>query len=367
MEKRDYYETLNISRDAGDDDIKRAYRKLAMQYHPDRNPGDKEAEEKFKEASEAYEVLRDRDKRRIYDQYGHEGLQGSGFSGFSGFDDIFSSFGDIFEDFLGFGSGGRRRNRPVKGNNLRYDMELTLEEAFSGKEEKIEFKKWGSCETCSGTGVEPGHEPRTCSTCNGNGQVIRSQGFFQIKTTCPACNGSGKMITDPCHDCSGRGKVQVERNINLKIPPGVDTGSQLRLRGEGEAGELGGPPGDLFVVIYVKDHDLFKREGDHLYCEIPISFVQAALGDKISIPVLGEEKTCELTIPQGTQPGDVTSIPEKGMPGISKKRRGQLLVKLIVKIPEKLSTRQRELLEEFAESEGTGSGKKKKKKRKFFG
>ena len=363
MDKRDYYETLDISRDAGDDEIKRAYRKLAMQHHPDRNPGDKEAEEKFKEASEAYEVLRDREKRQIYDQYGHEGLQGSGFSGFSGFEDIFSSFGDIFEDFFSFGSGSRRRNRPVKGNNLRYNMELTLEEAFSGKEEVIEFQKWGICETCSGSGITPGSEPQMCGTCHGQGQVVRSQGFFQIKTTCPACNGSGRIIKDPCVDCTGRGKVRVDRSINLKIPPGVDTGSQLRLRGEGEAGEMGGPSGDLFVVMHVKDHNLFKREGDHLFCEIPVSFVQAALGDTITIPVLGDEETYEMDVPHGTQPGDILSISEKGMPGINSKKRGQLLVKLEVKIPKKLSKRQKELLEEFAKTEGVDL---KKKKRKLF-
>ncbi|MBN1905839.1 MAG: molecular chaperone DnaJ [Deltaproteobacteria bacterium] len=364
MDKRDYYETLNLSRDAGDDDIKRAYRKLAMQYHPDRNPGNKEAEDKFKEASEAYEVLRDSEKRQIYDQYGHEGLQGTGFRGFSGFDDIFSSFGDIFEDFFSFGSGGRRRNRPVQGNSLRYNMEITLEEAYSGKEEVIEFKKWGRCETCDGSGVTPGSEPQVCSTCRGNGQVVRSQGFFQIKTPCPSCNGSGRIIKDPCKACSGRGKVQVERSINLKIPPGVDTGSQLRLRGEGEAGELGGPPGDLFVVIHVSDHNLFKREGDHLYCEIPISFVQAALGDKITIPVIGAEDGYEMEIPKGAQPGDIISIPEMGMPGINSRKRGQLLVKLNVLIPKKLNSKQQELLEEFAKTEGID---RKKKKRKLFG
>ncbi len=364
MDKRDYYEILNISRDAGDDEIKKAYRKLAMQFHPDRNPGDKESEEKFKEASEAYEVLRDREKRHLYDQYGHEGLQGTGFSGFSGFDDIFSSFGDIFEDFFSFGSGSRRRNRPVQGSNLRYNLELTLEEAFSGKEEVIEFQKWGACNTCDGTGITPGSEPQMCGTCGGKGQVIRSQGFFQIKTTCPSCNGRGRIIKDPCTDCSGRGKIQVERSINLKIPPGVDTGSQLRLRGEGEAGELGGPPGDLFVVMHVKEHNLFKREGNHLYCEIPVSFVQAALGDTITIPVLGDEEIYDMEIPHGTQPGDIISIPDKGMPGINSKKRGQLLVKLDVKIPKKLSKKQRELLEEFAKTEGIEN---KKKKRKLFG
>ena len=362
MDKRDYYEILAISRDADDDEIKRAYRKLAMQYHPDRNPGNKDAEEKFKEASEAYEVLRDGEKRQIYDQYGHEGLQGRGFSGFSGFEDIFSSFGDIFEDFFSFGSGSRRRNRPVQGNSLRYNMEITLEEAFAGKEEVIEFKKWGTCNSCNGSGITPGSEPQVCGTCRGNGQVVRSQGFFQIKTTCPACNGTGKIIKDPCVDCGGRGKVQVDRSINLKIPPGVDTGSQLRLRGEGEAGELGGPPGDLFVVLHVKDHNFFKREGDHLFCEIPVSFVQAALGDVIKIPVLGDEENYEMDIPHGTQPGDIISIPEKGMPGINSKKRGQLLVKMNVQIPRKLSKKQRDILEEFAKTEGI-----ERKKKKLFG
>ncbi len=364
MDKRDYYEVLNVSRDANDDDIKKAYRKQAMQFHPDRNPGNKEAEDKFKEASEAYEVLRDKEKRQLYDQYGHEGLQGSGYSGFNGFDDIFSNFGDIFEDFFSFGGSSRRRNRPVQGNNLRYNLELTLEEAFSGKEELIEFQKWGSCGSCSGSGVTPGSQPQTCGTCNGKGQVIRSQGFFQIKTTCPSCNGSGRMITDPCKDCAGKGKVKVDRSINLKIPPGVDTGSQLRLRGEGEAGELGGPSGDLFVVMHVKEHEFFKREGSHLYCEIPISFVQAALGDKITIPVLGEEETFEMEIPHGTQPGDIVTVPDKGMPGINTKKRGKLFVELNVQIPKKLNKKQKELLEEFAETEGI---EKKKKKRKLFG
>ena len=363
MDKRDYYEILAISRDADDDEIKRAYRKLAMQYHPDRNPGNKDAEEKFKEASEAYEVLRDGEKRQIYDQYGHEGLQGRGFSGFSGFEDIFSSFGDIFEDFFSFGSGSRRRNRPVQGNSLRYNMEITLEEAFAGKEEVIEFKKWGACNSCDGSGITPGSEPQVCGTCRGNGQVVRSQGFFQIKTTCPACNGTGRIIKDPCMDCGGRGKVQVDRSINLKIPPGVDTGSQLRLRGEGEAGELGGPPGDLFVVLHVKDHNFFKREGDHLFCEIPISFVQAALGDVIKIPVLGDEENYEMDIPHGTQPGDIISIPEKGMPGINSKKRGRLLVKMNVQIPRKLSKKQKDILEEFAKTEGI----ERKKKKKLFG
>jgi molecular chaperone DnaJ len=257
MQKRDYYQVLGISRDAGEGDLKRAYRKLAMENHPDRNPGDKEAEERFKEAAEAYDVLRDREKREIYDRFGHQGLEGSGFRGFSGFEDIFSSFSDIFEDFFGFGTRSRSRVRP--GNDLRYDLEVSLEEAFSGKEEVLAFHKWESCENCDGSGITPGSEPQICATCQGRGQVVRSQGFFQISTTCPACHGEGRIVTDPCEACRGGGKVKVKREITVKIPPGVDTGSQLRLRGEGEPGEYGGSPGDLFVVIRVKNHEFFAR------------------------------------------------------------------------------------------------------------
>jgi len=351
MNKRDYYEILNVDRDASEEDIKKSYRKSAMKYHPDKNPGDKDAEDKFKEASEAYEVLRDKDKRQIYDQYGHEGLKGTGFNGFQGFNDIFSSFGDIFEDFFGFGGGTSGRNRPRKGKDLRYDTELTLEEAYSGKEENISFQKLVSCEICEGSGVTPGSDIKRCGTCQGSGSVINSQGFFRIKTTCPTCNGQGNIITKPCHECRGGGKVRTKKEINLKIPPGVDNGSQLRLRGEGEHGEHGGPPGDLFIVIHVKEHSLFSREGDNLFCEIPISFVQAALGDRINIPVIGQEGQKELKIPQGTQPGDVITLSGQGMPSLNRKQKGDLFIKLNVRIPKKINNRQREILEEFAKSE----------------
>ncbi len=360
MQKRDYYEVLGISRDVGDGDIKKAYRKLAMQYHPDRNPGDKEAEEKFKEAAEAYEVLRDGEKRQIYDRFGHEGLEGTGFRGFTGFDDIFSSFGDIFEDFFGFGTGSRRRTRARQGSSLRYDLSLTLEEALIGKEEEIVFDRWESCGVCQGSGITPGKDPQICATCQGRGQVVRSQGFFQISTTCPTCHGEGRIITDPCADCRGRGKTRVERSINVKIPPGVDSGSQLRLRGEGEPGEHGGPPGDLFVVIHVKDHEFFVREGDQLLCEIPLSFVQAALGDIIVIPVLGEQEGQELSIPKGTQPGDVLTLAGFGMPSLQRNRRGDLFIRIKVAIPKKLTEHQKELLEEFAKTEGSKRSKKHK-------
>ncbi|MBN2060895.1 MAG: molecular chaperone DnaJ [Deltaproteobacteria bacterium] len=364
MNKRDYYEILDIARDAGEDEIKKAYRKLAMKYHPDRNPNDREAEEKFKEAAEAYEVLRDRDKRQIYDQYGHEGLSGTGFSGFSGFEDIFSSFGDIFEDFFGFGTGRRRRTNARKGRDLRYDMELTLEEAFTGKEERITFKKMVSCNACKGSGITPGSEPQVCGTCQGRGNVIRSQGFFQINTTCPACHGQGRIVTDPCKKCGGKGKISAEREISIKIPAGVDNGSQLRLRGEGEAGEHSGPPGDLFIVIHVKEHPFFTRESEHLICEIPISFHQAALGDIIPIPILDKDETHDLKIPMGTQPGDIITLRGMGMPSLQRGYRGDLLVKIIVKIPQKLTSRQKELLKDFAETMDT---KKQEKKGKLFG
>ena len=357
MDKRDYYEVLGVSQTAGEEELKRAYRKLAMKYHPDKNPGEKEAEERFKEAAEAYEVLRDGQKRELYDRFGHEGLEGTGFRGFSGFEDIFSSFGDIFEDFFGFGTR-RRRSRVKPGNDLRYDLELTLEEAFLGKEEEIVFHKWELCGICHGSGVTPGREPQICATCQGRGQVVRSQGFFQISTTCPACHGEGRIITDPCGECRGGGKVKVKRKITVKIPPGVDTGSQLRLRGEGEPGEFGAPPGDLFVVIRLQVHTFFAREGDHLLCEIPISFVQAALGDRIKIPVLGQEGEKELKIPGGTQPGEILTLPGEGMPTLRRNKRGDLFTKVTVKIPKELSQRQKEILAEFAKAEDAKKSKR---------
>ena len=363
MGKRDYYEILSVPRDADDDSIKKAYRKLALKYHPDRNPGDKEAEEAFKEAAEAYEVLRNHDKRDLYDRFGHAGLEGSGFRGFSGFDDIFSSFGDIFEDFFGFGRRSDRRSRPRQGSSLRYDLELTLEEAFSGTEKEIVFHRMDNCSVCDGTGLPPGVQPERCSTCQGRGQVIRSQGFFQISTTCPSCHGQGQIITDPCKECGGRGKVKMERNVTVKIPAGVDSGSQLKLHGEGESGENGGPSGDLFVVIHVQDHSFFSRDGDDLVCKIPVSFVQAALGDTFQIPVLGGSGEHDITIPKGTQPSDVIRVRGQGMPSLHRsKNRGDLFVQIVVRIPEKLTQEQRELLTAFAKTEGISPLEKKKGK-----
>lgn len=367
MNKRDYYEILGVSRESGEVEIKSAYRKMALKYHPDRNPGNKEAEEQFKEAAEAYDVLTDAEKKQLYDRFGHEGLAGSGFRGFSGFEDIFSNFGDIFEGIFGFG-GGSGRTRARQGKSLRYDLELTLEEAFDGKEAGVSFHRLEGCPTCHGSGARPGTRPETCPTCQGRGQIIRSQGFFQVSSTCPACHGQGEIISQPCPECGGGGKIRVEKEIQVKIPAGVDTGSQLRLRGEGESGENGGPPGDLFVVIHVKEHDFFAREDENLICQIPISFVQATLGDTLSIPLLGEEDAHELTIPQGTQPGDIIKVSGKGMTSLRGfRKRGDLYIKIEVKIPKKLNQRQKELLEEFARTDGlTLSGKKKKSKGKGF-
>ena len=365
MSKRDYYEVLGVSKTAESVEIKSAYRKLALKYHPDRNPGDKEAEDMFKEAAEAYDVLADAEKRQIYDRFGHEGLAGSGFQGFSGFEDIFSNFGDIFEGIFGFGGGGRTRAR--QGKSLRYDLELTLEEAFHGKEIEIVFQRLENCSECAGSGAKPGTEPQTCPTCNGRGQVIRSQGFFQVSSTCPSCHGQGEIISDPCPECGGGGKIRAEKKLQVKIPAGVDTGSQLRLRGEGEPGENGGPRGDLFVVVHVREHDFFSSEDDNLVCEIPISFVQATLGDRLNIPILGEEEPYEFAISGGTQPGEIIRVPGKGMTSLRGfRKRGDLYIKIVVKIPRKLSQKQKELLEEFARTEGLSPTRKKKKGKGFW-
>ena len=353
--QRDYYDILGVSRDAGADEIKKAYRQTALKYHPDRNPGDREAEEQFKEAAEAYEVLSDGEKRKIYDLYGHEGLRGTGFTGFGGFEDIFSAFGDIFNGFFGFEGGRSRRTRAGRGNDLRYDLELTLEEAYQGKEEEIVFDRFDSCEICNGTGIAAGSEPAMCPSCNGRGETIRSQGFFQIRTTCSTCNGSGEIIVDPCPNCEGKGRVRAEKKVLARIPPGVDTGLQLRIRGEGESGENGGPPGDLFVVLYVREHDFFEREGDDLRCQIAVSFVDAALGTEISIPVIDGSEDRRVVIPEGTQPGHMIRVKGCGMPSLKRvKRRGDLFVQVMVNTPTHLSQRQRELLTEFEELEKLG-------------
>jgi len=354
MEDKNYYSILGVSKDATDDQIKKSYRKIAMQYHPDRNPGDKEAEEKFKIASEAYEVLRDPEKRDIYDRYGIEGLKGTGFTGFRGFEDIFSTFGDIFEDFFGFGTTGRRRTRARPGADLRYDLKISFYEAAFGKEAEIEIPKNVPCEVCSGTGAKPGTYPTHCPNCKGTGQVTRSQGFFTISTTCSQCRGEGNIISHPCKECRGHGKVRKTRKIQIKIPPGVDTGSKIRIRGEGEEGEKGGPPGDLFVFIYVEAHDFFSREGDEIVCQIPISFPQAALGTEMEVPTLTGKRN--LDIPKGIESGQILRIKGEGFPRTRGYGRGDQIVQIIVKTPNNLTKRQEEILKEFE-----GLSKKKDK------
>ena len=347
--KRDYYEVLNVERNASDADLKKAYRKLALQYHPDRNPGDAAAEEKFKEAAEAYDVLTDPQKRQLYDRFGHQGLEGSGFSGFSGFEDIFSSFGDIFEDFFGLGSGRGSRSRHQRGADLRYDLSLTFLEAAFGVEKELALEKMDTCETCGGNGCKPGTQPETCNFCRGTGQMARSQGFFTVRTTCPHCRGTGQMIADPCRDCRGTGQIKTRKTVSVKIPAGVDTGSRLRLTNEGEAGRQGGPRGDLYVFIHVEPHDFFERDNSDIICRVPISFIQATLGDTISVPTLEDEK--KLRIPKGTQYGDVFRFNGEGIPSLRTGRRGDQIIQVIIKTPTSLSKKQESLLKEFAKLE----------------
>ena len=347
--KRDYYEVLGVDRNASDSELKKAYRKLALKFHPDRNPGDRAAEEQFKEAAEAYDVLRDANKRQIYDQYGHQGLEGSGFSGFGGFEDIFSSFGDIFEDFFGFGGGRRSRSRVHRGSDLRYDMQLTFMEAVFGTEKKIDVEKAESCVDCEGSGAAPGTGVETCPQCGGSGQIGRSQGFFTVRTTCTQCRGQGQVIANPCSTCRGQGKVLARKKVSVRIPAGVDNGSRLRLTGEGEAGAYGGPHGDLYVFIHAENHEFFKRDDTNVLCQIPVSFVQAALGDTVSIPTLQGET--ELQIPKGTQPGDVFRVRGEGIPSLRNGHRGDQIVQINVKTPTNLNKKQVALLKEFASLE----------------
>jgi molecular chaperone DnaJ len=343
--KRDYYEVLGVDREASDNDIKARYRKLAMKYHPDKNPGDKDAEEKFKEAAEAYDVLRDSQKRRIYDQYGHQGLEGSGFSGFGGFEDIFSSFGDIFEDFFGFSSNRRGRSRVQRGADLRYDLSLSFMDAAFGTETEIQVDKAETCPVCQGSACEPGTQPEMCPTCNGSGQVSRSQGFFTVRSACPTCRGQGRTNKNPCKACRGAGQVRISKKVAVKIPAGVDTGSRLRLNGEGLAGAYGGPPGDLYVFIQVQPHDIFQRNNADVICQQEITFVQAALGTTVKVPTINGKK--DLDIPKGTQPGDVFRLREEGIPSLRNGRRGDQLIQVVIKTPTGLNKKQEKLLREF--------------------
>ena len=347
--KRDYYEILGLGRNTTNDELKATYRKLALKYHPDRNPGNKEAEEKFKEAAEAYEVLRDSEKRTLYDQYGHAGLEGSGFSGFGGFEDIFSSFGDIFEDFFGFGTRRRSRTRAQRGADLRYDLTLGFMEAVFGTETDITLEKMGICPECNGSRCEAGTGPETCQQCGGVGQVSRNQGFFTVRTTCPVCRGEGQAISHPCPRCRGTGQEVVRKKVSVKIPAGVDNGSRLRLTGEGEPGSYSGPSGDLYVFVYVESHEFFERRDTDIICSVPISFIQATLGDRIKVPTLNGDK--KLTIPKGTQPGDLLYFHGAGIPSLRTGKHGDQIIQMDIKTPTHLSKKQETLLKEFTKLE----------------
>ncbi|MEA2109655.1 MAG: molecular chaperone DnaJ [Pseudomonadota bacterium] len=350
--KRDYYEVLQVHRNASELELKKTYRKLAFQYHPDKNPGDKEAENKFKELTEAYEVLADSQKRAAYDQFGHAGVSGNG-GGFPGggfSTDGFGNFGDIFSDLFGdvFGAsaGGRARSSARSGENLRYTLDIEFEEAVFGTEAKIRLPRQVPCSECNGSGLAAGSQPETCGTCHGHGQVRFQQGFFSVNQTCPTCHGEGVIIRNPCQNCKGTGRIAGEKNLSVKIPAGVESGSRLKMVGEGSAGLKGGPPGDLYVVINVKDHPIFVREGDDIICRVPISFSQASLGDEIMVPTLEGRQT--LKIAPGTQSGHLYHFKNQGVPHLRSYGRGEQIIQVVVETPTNLTERQRELLGEFA-------------------
>lgn len=347
MSQRDYYEVLGVSRDAAEDDIKKAYRRMAMKYHPDRNPGDEEAAEKFKEAGEAYEVLSDPQKRQVYDRYGHDGLRGAAGGG-AGAGDFGGGFSDIFGDMFSDIFGGGGRGGPRRGADLRYELDITLEEAYSGSEHTITIPRFDNCGSCKGTGNAKGGKPPTCPTCHGRGQVRIQQGFFTLAQTCPQCRGRGTVITDPCPDCKGQGQIRSEQTLTVKVPAGVDVGDRIRRSGDGEPGDAGAPPGDLYIQINVKPHDFFEREGADLFCTVPIGFVTAALGGELDVPTL--DGKAKLKIPEGTQTNKTFRLRGKGMPSLRGGGHGDLLVTAMVETPVKLTRKQRDLLREFGDS-----------------
>lgn len=362
MSKRDYYEVLGVSKDTDEKDIKKAYRREAMKYHPDRNPDDPKAEEKFKEATEAYDVLMDSRKRAAYDQYGHAGVDPSmGGGGFGGgnFSDI---FGDVFGDI--FGGGGRGRGGPQRGSDLRYTLDISLENAVKGATVEIRVPSLSACGTCAGSGAKKGSSPATCGTCGGAGQVRMQQGFFQVQQACPACRGRGKTITDPCGACQGQGRVEKTKTLSVKVPPGVDTGDRIRLSGEGEAGPEGGPPGDLFVQMSVRQHPIFERDGKNLFCEVPITFVDAALGGDLDVPTL--DGRVKLKIPQETQTGKLFRLRGKGVKPVRGGSVGDLLCRVVVETPVKLNKEQKALLEQLRGSLGEGGKNQSPRQTSWF-
>ncbi|MBT0588080.1 molecular chaperone DnaJ [Alteromonas oceanisediminis] len=368
MSKRDYYEVLGVEKGATERDIKKAYKKLAMKYHPDRTAGDKALEEKFKEIQEAVEVLTDERKRAAYDQYGHAGVDpnrggGGGFGGGADFGDI---FGDVFGDIFGGGGRGGRQSRARGGADLRYNLELSLEEAVRGKDVEIRVPTLVECDVCDGSGAKKGSTPTTCPTCHGNGQVQMRQGFFAVQQTCPTCSGKGKIISDPCGSCRGQGRKEKTKTLSVKVPAGVDTGDRIRLTGEGEAGEHGAPAGDLYVQVHVKEHKIFARDGNNLYCEVPLSFTTAALGGELQVPTL--DGKVKLKITPETQTGRMFRLRGKGVKSVRSGAVGDLMCKVVVETPVNLSSRQKELLQELDESMGSGQdiSKHRPKEQGFF-
>ena len=362
MAKRDYYDVLGVGKTADEKEIKKAYRRVAMKYHPDRNPDDPDADEKFKEASEAYEILSDSEKRAAYDQFGHAGVEGQmGGGGFGG-----GSFSDIFGDVFGdiFGGGGRGRGGAQRGSDLRYTLDISLEDAVRGTTVEIRVPTLVSCGTCDGSGARKGSSPTTCGTCGGAGQVRMQQGFFQVQQTCPTCRGRGSTISDPCTSCRGQGRVEKTKKLSVKVPPGVDTGDRIRLGGEGEAGTEGGPPGDLFVQMSVKQHPIFERDGKHLYCEVPITFADAALGGELEVPTL--DGRVKLKIPPETQTGKLFRLRGKGVQPVRGGGVGDLLCRAVVETPVNLNKRQKEILRELQDSLGQGGDSQSPRQSSWF-
>ncbi|VAW83030.1 Chaperone protein DnaJ [hydrothermal vent metagenome] len=358
MSKKDYYTTLGIAKNASDAELKKAYRRAAQKHHPDRNPDNAESEEKFKQAKEAYEVLSDAQKRAAYDQFGHAGVDpsmgaGPGGGSSANFSDI---FGDVFGDIFGGARGGAGGQRVYRGADLRYNLELSLEDAVRGTTVKIRVPTYSSCKTCAGSGAKKGTKPSTCTTCGGHGQVRMQQGFFSVQQTCPRCNGTGSIVGDPCGDCHGQGRIKEQKTLSVKVPAGVDSGDRIRLASEGEAGENGGPSGDLYVQIQVKEHAIFKRDDADLYCEVPISFITAALGGELDVPTLGGRVV--LKVPPESQTGKLFRMRGKGVKPVRGSAAGDLLCRVVVETPVKLGGKQKELLRQFGDSlSGSGSGK----------
>jgi len=353
VNKKDYYEILGVSPQASQEEIKKAYRRLALKYHPDRNPGDKEAAEKFKEISEAYEVLSDPEKRAIYDARGHSGLYDQGYRGFTDVEDIFSAFSDLFEEFLGGWGGFKKRRRterrPQTGADLSYEISVDLEDVLHGKEIELEIERYETCIACGGSGLAPGATPQYCPTCKGRGYIVHSEGFFRLSTTCPHCKGVGTFVSDPCPECRGEGRVRIRKVLKVKIPPGVEDGMVIRVPGEGEGGLYGGPPGDLYLRVHLRPHKVFERRGRDLYLKVTIPVTYAILGGEIEVPTLEEE--IKVKIPPGTQPDDTLVVEGLGLPDYRSGRRGNLILQIKVEIPKKLTKRQEELMREFAEIE----------------